>query len=273
MNKIKLAVIISLSVVLSGCFETRKNTEQLCESNPALQCDQLNVDDGQCRVPRTDLIWHHHETLSNPSDDNKIKQYHLLAEYEKCMTLAAQIQTLTPSERKSKRVTAVLHAQEEKVRIVSELEASNAPQTLYFLWSQTGNEEARRQFLQMEGSKMLDTAEMQYALATFYTNRDTEKTLYLLNRSLELSDGKNTNIDAVKTLASLNLQEDKLELAYVWQQVAAMFDVQTTHESNHALLYGFTQDKYKRLDMVAEQVHEDLESGKFRASAITIPNM
>ena len=35
---------------------------------------------------------------------------------------------------------------------------------------QTGDDQARRQFLQMEGKPELNTAEMQYALATFYTS-------------------------------------------------------------------------------------------------------
>ncbi|MBA5762440.1 DUF2989 domain-containing protein [Vibrio sp. 404] len=268
MNKLKLVATIGLSFALMGCFESRKNTEQLCEANPALRCEMLNVDDGQCRLPRTDLIWHRFDLIKTPSDENKIKEYHILAEYEKCLTLAAQIQPLTQSERKSKRFTTVMHVSEEQDRIVAELKQSTSPQALYFLWSQEGDEAARRSFLQLEGTPVLETAEMQYALATFYTSRDAIKTLQLLHRSLELSNGKNTNIDVIKSLASLNLQQNRKELAYIWTQVAEQFDVKTASKKNNSLLYGFTDEKYQQLDNMAEQVHEAIEDGKYRANMI-----
>lgn len=268
MNKLKLVAIIGLSFPLLGCFESRKNTDQLCEANPVLQCESLNIDDGQCRLPRTDLIWHRYDIVKNPSDENKIKEYHILAEYEKCLTLAAQIQPLTQSERKSKRFTTVVHIKEERERIVAELEQSTTPKALYFLWSQEGDETARRHFLQLEGSAALETAEMQYALATFYTSRDASKTLKLLNRSLELSDGKITNIDAIKSLASINLQLNRKELAYIWTKVAEEFGVKTASKKNNVLLYGFTEDKYHQLDDVAENVHDAIEDGEYKISMI-----
>ncbi|OLQ86873.1 hypothetical protein BIY21_17630 [Vibrio ponticus] len=273
MNKLKLACIVGISVPLLGCFESRKNTEQLCQANPALQCQELNMNDGQCRLPRTDLIWHRFETLKNPSESNKIKEFHFLAAYEKCMHLAAQIETLTQSERKTKRVTAVVHAKDEQQRLITELQGSRSPQALYFLWSQTGDENARRLFLQMEGSPELETAEMQYALATFYTRRDSEKTLALLNRTLELGSRDNINVDAVKSLASLNLQQGHKELAYIWSQVAEKLAVQTTAEHNYALIYGFSDEKYQQLDQVASNVYQALQEGRFRVSMTALPTM
>ncbi|WP_114765320.1 DUF2989 domain-containing protein [Vibrio rhodolitus] len=268
MNKLQLATLVGLSITLTGCFESRKNTEQLCEANAALRCDALNVNDGQCRIPRTDLIWHRFEILKNPSDQNSIKEYGIIAEYEKCLTLAAQIQPLTQSERKSKRFTTVVHLKEEQQRIIAELQNSTSPQALYFLWSQEGDTDAQRSFLQLEGTPALESAEMQYALATFYTSRDADKTLRLLNRSLELSDGKNINIDAIKSLASLNLQQNRRELAYIWSQIAAEFEVQTASKNNHRLLYGFTEDKYQQLDDIASDVHNALEDGVYRTTMI-----
>ncbi|EGU36255.1 hypothetical protein VIBRN418_15088 [Vibrio sp. N418] len=268
MNRLKLATTIGLGFLLSGCFEGRKNTEQLCAENPALRCELLNMDDGQCRVPRTDLVWHRFEVLKDPSDINKIREYHILAEYEKCLTLAAQIQPIDQNNRKEKRFTSQMHVNDEQARVVSELKLSTSPQALYFLWSQEGDEQARRGFLQMEGSQALESAEMQYALATFYTSRDAEKTLYLLNRSLELADGKKTNIDAVKSLASINFQQNRKELAYIWAQVANQFDVQTASVSNRQLMYGFSAEKYEQLDNIAESVYDAIGDGAYRTTLI-----
>ena len=268
MNKLKLATIVTISVALTGCFETRKNTEQLCEANPELNCNVLNIDDGQCRLPRTDLIWHRFAMIKDPSDENRIEEYHILAEYEKCLSLASQIQPLTLSERKSKRFTTLMHVQEERSRVVKELRNSTAPKAYYFLWSQEGDREAQRRFLQLEGTPALDTAEMQYALATFYTNRDTEKTLQLLNRSLELSASTPINIDAIKSLASLNLQQKQREHAYIWAKVAAKYKVKTTDEDNYVILYGFDDEKYRHLDNIADEVHSALNDGQFHPNMI-----
>lgn len=268
MNRLKLAATIGLGFLLSGCFEGRKNTEQLCTDNPALRCDQLNMDDGQCRVPRTDLVWHRFEVLKDPSDNNKIREYHILAEYEKCLSLAAQIQPIDQNNRKEKRFTSQMHVSEDKVRVVRELKQSTSPQALYFLWSQEGDEEAQRSFLQLEGSPALESAEMQYALATFYTSRDAEKTLHLLNHSLELTDGKQTNIDAVKSLASINFQQNRKELAYIWTQVASQFEVKTASAKNRQLMYGFSEEKYKQLNDLADRVYNAVEEGQYRTDMI-----
>ncbi|EGU29329.1 DUF2989 domain-containing protein [Vibrio scophthalmi] len=268
MNRLKLATTIGLGFLLSGCFEGRKNTEQLCAENPALRCELLNMDDGQCRVPRTDLVWHRFEVLKDPSDINKIREYHFLADYKKCLTLAAQIQPMDQNNRKEKRFTSQMNVTDDQVRLINELKQSTSPQALYFLWSQEGDEQAQRQFLQLEGTQALESAEMQYALATFYTSRDAEKTLYLLNRSLELADGTQPNIDAIKTLASINFQQNRKELAYIWALVASHFDVKTASANNRQLMYGFSEDKYQQLSDIADKVHNAIEDGKYTTSMI-----
>ena len=103
---------------------------------------------------------------------------------------------------------------------------------------------------------------------SFYTDRDASKTLQLLNRSLELSDSNSVNISAIKSLASINLQLNRRELAYIWSQVAAEYDVQTASEKNHTLLYGFTEEKYRQLDDIADDVYDAIEDGRYQASMI-----
>ncbi len=268
MNYTKIALLAFSTLMIGGCFESRKNTEQLCTDNPALRCEKLNMDDGQCRIPRTDLIWHRFEVMKNPSEANKISEYKFLMEYRKCLELASQIQTIDQSELRQKRFNALVHAGNEEERIVMELRDSQQPATLYFLWSQLGDEHAQRAFLQMEGSPKLDTAEMQYALATFYTNRDKAKTVQLLNRSLELSSANNVNVDALKSLASIYYNLQNKEAAYIWSQVASEYGVQLVAKQQLQLLYGFNDTKYQQLDELAEQVESALKSGSFKASLI-----
>ncbi|EGR2794507.1 DUF2989 domain-containing protein [Vibrio navarrensis] len=264
----KWLIPLSLPLFLSGCFEGNKTTEQLCQAYPNLRCNKLNMDDGQCRVARTDLIWHRFEVLKDPSDKNKIREYQLVAEYRKCLELASQITPIDQTELKQNRFNALVHSIAELERIVKELSQSSKPESLYFLWSQTGSHEARRQFLQMEGSPQLETAEMQYALATFYTSRDAKKTLALLNHSLELTKDGKVNVDALKSLASTNQGLKRMKHAYLWAMVAKEFGVPLATQRELNIMFGFTDQEYEQLNELADEVVSALKSGQYRASLV-----
>ncbi|WP_070967477.1 DUF2989 domain-containing protein [Vibrio sonorensis] len=268
MNSIKIILVSASVLALSGCFENTRNTEQLCNKNPGLRCELLNINDGQCRIPRTDLIWHRHEVQKQPTDKNIIKEFGLVSEYRKCLELAAQIQPIDQTDLKQRRFSALMHTGEELDRITGQLRQSTSPEALYFLWSQIGDERARQAFLRMEGKPQLDTAEMQYALATFYTSRDEGKTIKLLNRSLELSNGKNLNTEVFKSLASTYYQINMKEKAYIWAKVAFEFDVPIASEAELHLLYGFSKETYSELDDVADDVVSALKSGEFNRNSL-----
>ncbi|MGD8122719.1 DUF2989 domain-containing protein [Vibrio sp. TRT 2004] len=268
MKLTNVLTLLSASIALTGCFEGNKNTEQLCNDNPGLQCQRLNVGDGQCRVPRTDLIWHRFEVLKNPNDDNYIKEYALLSTYKKCLELASQIQPIDQSGLKQRRFDALINSGQDLEAIVSRLEKSDSPQSLYFLWSQTGSDPARRAFLQLEGTPSLETAEMQYALATFYTSRDQAKTRQLLVHALELTKRGKVNTEIFKSLASTTYRLGDKEEAYIWTMVAQRFNVPIASKSELQLLYGFDSSTYSQLDDIAEEIEEMVNNGTFNASIV-----
>lgn len=268
MKSLKVLALMSVSFGLVGCFESNKNTEQLCSSNPSLQCERLNMGDGQCRIPRTDLIWHRFEVHKNPSDENKIKEYLLLAEYKKCLELASQIQPIDQSGLKQRRFDALVNASDDLDSIVATLENSKSAEAFYFLWSQTGSDQARRNFLQLEGTPQLDTAEMQYALATFYTSRDQDKTRKLLLRSLELTSSNTINTDVFKSLASTTYRLGTKKEAYIWTMVAHRYDIPIASSNELQLLYGFDKSTYQQLDEIAEQFEDAINKGTFKASMV-----
>ncbi len=255
-------------VILSGCLEGNKNTDQLCESHEGLQCSELNMNDGQCRIPRTDLIWHRFEVLKQPTDAHKVKEYTLVAAYRKCLELASQLEPIDQSALKQRRFSALMHSIGELDRIVDELSDSKEPETLYFLWSQTGNTDARRSFLQLEGTKALNTAEMQYALATFYTTRDYPKTIALLKNALVLSNGKKVNTEIFKSLASVNHRLGNLEKAYMWAMVAKRFEVPIASQAELSVMYRFNAEKYQELNDIADVIEDAIQEGMFKASLV-----
>ncbi|EMB50928.1 DUF2989 domain-containing protein [Vibrio mimicus] len=272
MNLTKPLLILASLTLLSGCFESRKNTEKLCADNPNLRCEQLNMDDGQCRIPRTDLIWHRFEILKSPSDDKIIKEYSLVSAYRKCLELASQIQAIDQTKLKENRFNALVNMGKEQERIATQLKQSNSPEALYFLWSQIGDNSARRAFLQLEGKPELETAEMQYALATFYTDRDKPKTIELLHKSLELGNGKPLNTELLKALASnYHALHDK-EHAYLWAMVGKEFGVPVASSTEMKRLYGFSPEKFAALDEAAASIVKAIRNGSYTKTLLPKPN-
>ncbi|MHA2939935.1 DUF2989 domain-containing protein [Vibrio sp. RC27] len=267
--QLKLCLIVILSVLLSGCFENKRDTKQLCAATPELRCDELNINDGQCRITRTDLIWHRRAVLRDPSDINKIKEYQLTQQYRVCLEVAAQLQPIDKPLLKQRRFEALVNASKNLDKLTNELHQFQTPEALYFLWSQNNDKEARREFLQMERSPSLQTARLQYALATFYIDIDPHKTVKLLNRALELTTGpKELNTEILQSLASINQLIERKELSYVWAMVAKEFGVPIVEQDQLDLLYNFDDNKLDQLDDIASDVTSAINQGKYRSDII-----
>ncbi|MDV7103146.1 DUF2989 domain-containing protein [Vibrio sp. TH_r3] len=268
MNIKIIIILLSSNLLLLGCFDNRMNTNELCASNPALRCDQLNLDDGQCRVIRTNLIWHRKDTLESPTDNNIIKEFNLVSDYHQCLELAAQIEPSKAGNKKEQRFKALLHSIDEEKRLLNELSTHDSPEALYFLWTQ-GQGSAMRKFLSLEGSKALETAEMQYALATYYISRDLDKTLVLLNHALELSKEATLNIDILEGLASVNHKLQQKQRAYVWVLVSKEFGVATTSETRLNVLYDFSEQQKAQFEKTAEQIIKAIKNDSYNDSLIS----
>lgn len=257
-------LLISFSLLLSGCFESSKNTDKLCQDNPELRCDNMNINDGQCRLPRTNLIWHRREVLKNPTSENKIKEYELLHTYQQCLELASQIQVIDQTELQQKRFSALMNTHTDQANIVADLEKISSPSVYYFLWTQFDNSEAKRNFLKLEGTKELETAELQYALATYYTTRDKRKTVLLLEHALELSDPTNLNIEIFTSLASVNQSLGNKEHAYIWAIVSKDFGINLISDADMQRMFIFNEDKIKRLQEIANTIIKAIKKGQYR---------
>lgn len=265
---LKYLTIAGIPFVISGCLENKNNTDKLCKDNPGLRCEELNMHDGKCRLPRTNLVWHRLDVLRDPTDINKIEEYKLTQEYKKCLETAAQIQPINQAEIKNKRAMAYVNAGNSMAALEKELLKYNTAESLYFLWSQTGNKHARRQFLRMEGSQELNTARMQYALTTFYIDKDRQKTIKLLNRALQLSDPKTLNVSILESLASLNRLLRHNEDSYIWAIVGKEYGVPVASERDLKIIYGFSDEKFSQLDDIADKVISAINNKRFKPSLI-----
>jgi hypothetical protein len=103
--------------------------------------------------------------LRNNTVDKMIKEFEILHEYQQCLELAAQIQPIDQSDLKERRFNALVHTYGEQKRILQDLNSSKDPYALYFRWTQ-GDDDAQREFLQLEGTAKLNTAKLQYTQVT-----------------------------------------------------------------------------------------------------------
>jgi hypothetical protein len=263
-----ISTLIVMLVLLTGCFDEARNTEELCLNNPDIRCEELNIDDGQCRIPRTDLIWHRFNVANRPTDINKIKEYYLTLDYRQCLEVSTQILAIDQTELKRSRFNALMSTGNNLERLEKELAEYHTPKSLYFLWSQTGDLNARSEFLQFEGKPELDNAEMQYNLATFYTDVDTEKTIELLIHALELSPKGHFNIDIPKSLASIYKLKGKNELSYIWAKVSETYGVPIASKKELYAMFRFNDKKIDELEKTASRLVESIDAGQFQASII-----
>ena len=176
--------IILLSLLLSGCFDSYRTTERLCDNNPNL-CQSLNLNDSQCRIQRTSLILQRHTTLQTPTDQQKFKELKATKEYQFCLEYAARIEPTKLKQRKTNRMQALYHSYESIERLNFQLLSSQDPSIIYYRWSQ-GDQTALLQFLALEGDPKLESPELQLALASYYIRKDKTKTLDILHHSLSL---------------------------------------------------------------------------------------
>ncbi|WBA07977.1 DUF2989 domain-containing protein [Salinivibrio kushneri] len=265
-----LGLIASL-LLLAGC-EGEPTTNQVCETHPEL-CAGLNTGDGQCRFERSDLIFDRLSVYQNPSDLNKLAELKQTKVYLRCMELVAEIEPTTLKERKTKRTEAVYHAYDAIERLENELKESYQPPVIYYRWSQ-GDNSALPQFLKLEGTRHLETPQLQLGLATYYVSRNKTKTVEILLHALELYDGDNDTVrkevipEAIKSLATTNHALKRFEHAYLWAKVGESYNLPIARGDRLARLYPLTEQQQESLQRLAFEIAAAIEDGEFEATLL-----
>lgn len=266
-NTKRFITTISMSLLLTGCFERHRTTDSLCESYPEL-CAQLNVNDGQCRIQRTGLIWQRYDVLKNPTDQEKFKELEATQKYIFCLEYAARIEPTELKDRKTIRMNALYDSYNNITRLNKELSLSTDPEIIYYRWSQ-GDEQAQQQFLALEGKKELETPDLQLALASYYISKDKDKTYQLLHHALSLYKKNETvNQDIIKSLATLSQQQKKLKEAYIWVLIANDMNMPVAEAKNVASLFLLTEDEQKVLNKKAVNILDNLQNGNYEQKMI-----
>jgi len=264
---IKISLAAASLTLLSGCFERHRSTDSLCKNYPEI-CANTNLNDGQCRLQRTNLIWQRYDVLKNPVSEEKFKELKFTYDYQKCLEYAARIEPTELKERKTLRTSALIKSYESIRRLSEELAQSDDPEIIYYRWSQ-GDKGALRQFLRLEGSSALETPDLQLALATYYTDKDKEKTIQLLKHALELYErGQNIKPEIIQSLATLSHQTKSIANAYLWSRVGTELGASVVSQEKLISFYPMPEEQRQQIDMKAKKISKSLEKGNFSARMV-----
>ena len=260
-----IATLCSLLLVLSlSACDDGVNLAQLCGDNKEI-CDDFGQD-SWCKSQRIEVTLNRIKVKNNNLDANK---YNLLIAYEgyiKCMSLASQIQHIKLKEKTTFRNNNLFKAKAHLSQLSEQSANSKHPHLLYYRWSRESNDLALEELLQLEGSAILENSTAQYHLATYYIKRDSNKTLGLLYRALELHQpGTELSAEILQTLVTIFTNKKQYKQAYIWLRTYQLLQdkpdkVIETSLNNYQQAKKLDADF---LDEVASTTLNKIEAGEF----------
>jgi len=257
-------------LLITSC-DSNPNLAELCQNNKEI-CSEFG-EDSWCKAQRNAISLAKINLVSKNSTEKIVEkdsqQYRLLVSYEDyidCMSLASQIQHVKLKEKTVLRTNNLLKAKAKLSQLTEDTAESNHPHLLYYHWTRRSDEQALAQFLQLEGSDLLENSTAQYHLATYYVKRNINKTLGLLFYSLELHQpGSILEAEVLQTLATIFTNKEEYNQAYIWLKTYQL----VKGEANDGLAekLALYQQAYNLdnefLDKVAENTLTKIQSGTF----------
>ncbi|MGJ8693171.1 MAG: DUF2989 domain-containing protein [Thalassotalea sp.] len=264
--RLKLMSAVVSIPLLASCFNQVPTVNELCEIHTQV-CDKF-VADSWCKTERKHILYAYHDLAQADIDINKYKLLINLEKYQDCMTYASKIEHIKLKEKRTFRLQNKEKASQTIEQLSQETANSTNPYILYFHWSRYLNEKALKKFIALEGTEELESPELQFFLATYYTKIDPKKTLGLLYRALELyqPDDK-LNVEIFKSLITIFTKKAEYKQAYIWLKVLNIYhpeeeelseDSLTNFQQLHRLNGSF-------LDKVAESTLDKISQGEFKS--------
>lgn len=273
MNQYLLSLFTLSTLLLIAC-DNKPSLAELCQGNKQI-CLEFGKDNW-CKEQRNAISLAKITLISNtPSTAQKIisaQEYHLLIAYEdyiECMSLASQIQHIKLKEKTVLRTNNLLKAKAKLSELTENTAGAKHPYLLYYHWTRRSDELALEQFLQLEGSELLENSTAQYHLATYYVKRNIHKTLSLLFHALELHQpGSVLEAEILQTLATIFTNREEYKQAYIWLKTYQLAKDEK-QSANDQLIEKLTHYKQSYhldsdfLDKVAKNTLTKIEAGKF----------
>ncbi|WP_427982054.1 DUF2989 domain-containing protein [Agarivorans sp.] len=264
-------LVLLLPLALAGCDSAlnflgfgNRTVKSICKSNPEL-CEDLNQD-GWCRSERADVIIARFDELNHASDENK---YHLIKNYRaynQCIELAASIEPKYDKSRKTQRVVGMLTSLEELARLEAETRESNNPYLAMYHWTQHRDQDAKERFLALEGTGKLDSPELLWTLAIYYSGNNPQKTIDILQSSFKyFSQEQQIPAKYPEAITSQYMALRNFRQAYIWAQVSALFDDHSTQDySSLKHLLQLNEDQLEDLQEEAKVIFKQIKERQYQ---------
>lgn len=262
---LKTPLIVCSLISLFGC-NPDPTINELCETH-AQVCDDF-IADSWCKAQRKQILLGYHDLDKANTDVNKYRLLIKFEDYKECVSHAAKIEHIKLKEKQTYRLQNKEKALEKIKQLSEETQNSEDPYLLYYHWSRYLNKNALKKFTALEGSHQLETPELQFFLATYYTKIDDKKTLRLLYHALELyQDGDEINVELLKSLITIFTDKADYKKAYIWLKMLFLYqpDDKTINEDTLIHFAQLHRLDAEFLDKVAKTTLDKLESGQFKS--------
>lgn len=262
----RIIPFIGLFVLLSGCSDPN-TISSICSNDSAL-CSDLN-DDKWCTNERASLIRSRLKLKTLTATESKEKnQYRLmlsLNNYQACISVAATIEPKKNIHIKSKRVEAMIATFNELSAMEKATENNEHPYLLYYHWQYKNNDNAKHQLLAQAKSPTFNTAELQFALANIYSNKETEQTIISLIKGINLVEKTNLSLltSMHYSLITAYMHEKKYKLGYLWSKMAINQGIENINLSMFENTDKVSSKERSVIDQLAIQLADNIRNDEF----------
>ena len=262
----KLLSTLFLLPTLASCLNSEPTVNELCEKHQKI-CETFTADTW-CKAERKKILFAYNDLTTTQDDAEKYKLLIRLEKYKECMSYASKIEHIKLKEKQTARIKNKENAIANIKALSKETVNSENPYILYYHWSRYLNENAIKKFIALEGSAQLETPELQFFLATYYTKTDPKKTLGLLYHALELYKvDDELNVEIFKSLITIFTNKEEYKQAYIWLKMLKLYHPEDKELSEDSL------EKFEQLhrldgaflDKVAASTLEKIQQGKFES--------
>ncbi|RUO81281.1 DUF2989 domain-containing protein [Idiomarina tyrosinivorans] len=253
------------ALTLTGCFEKEMTVRDICEQQPQL-CSDI-ASDNWCNLERRKVIFSRYARLQKDDGEHQYRLLRDLESYSKCMELASRIEHKQLKEKQSARIESYFASMQAIDKLNEETRNSENPLLLYWHWSRNGNTDAIDKLLTIEGSKQVQTPELQLAYATYYAKANEDKTFEHLYRALSLyRKDAEVNPEIAVTLMTLNLARNNAKAAFIWGNIAHQLHARSLQWNDIVSATAPTEEQREQWLEQAEALLEKIQDGHFRAA-------
>lgn len=251
---------------LSSCkTELTANTPaaEYCSRDPHICLDI--PDEGWCTLKRDDLIRARWYAKHEPSDKYNYLLLNSMQNYQKCMTIAARIEPIKNKVRKTIRTEALLNITQEIHQRQQDILKKRDLFSLYYRWSQLGDNDAKEMFLNRETQPQMNDPILKYALASLYNQSNPQKSLLLLQQSLA-SYTKQWPIPnyLLEAITTEHMRLKQYEQAYIWSLVLKRLGDVNTNVEQIKRYKHFSEEQIDNFEDQAKKLAKDIKNRQYQ---------